>query len=631
MRGLGSPLRDKRSAVLVVSLVAASIYANSLWNLFAYDDMYIVVNNPAVRSLRGLPAALRDPYWPGALGVEQGLWRPATTVYLAVVFAIGGGSAWVFHLFNVIAHATASALVVLLAAAMMPLPASLVAGLVFAVHPVHVEAVSNIIGIAEILSAVAALAACLIHVRGPDRSGWRQALLVGGLYLVSFGAKESGVTLPGLIFLLDAARQRISFRDLGAYLRQRWRVYVVMVVVAGALLAGRHAVLGSIASPFGPLGADLLEEIPRIWTIGEVWTHYVRLWVFPLDLSADYSPNVIPIATGWNAENIVGVGVVLTVLAMTLLAWRRPLMKSDSSTARAAAFGVVWFMIAISPVSNVLFLAGVLLAERNLYLPSAGLAIATGWLVMRMARERPRLVPAAVGSLLLLGVVRTWTRTPVWKDNTTIFSSLLRDYPHSGRSQWIIGDQYLEGGNISQGLLAYRAAISLLGGHYMLVTEIGYKLMLLERYDASEKILGFAWRDDSRFAIAASLIASIRSERGDAAGTELWARRSLAINPHDDVRRHLLAWALAAQGRFAEARKERASAEALGRVRFWQQWAYWAYVRREEGDTVGALVALDSAWASVATGMGRASLDSIRVADFGLQPLDTVPEAPKTP
>ena len=628
MSQLPSALRDVRAAAVVVGLVAALVFANSLRNQFAYDDVHIIVDNPAIHSMETLPGALTQPYWPDAYGRELGLWRPVTTGALGLMHVVSGGSPALFHTVNVLAHAAASALVLLLCAALMPLLPSLLAGLVFAVHPVHVEAVANAIGLAEMLSSLAILAACLVHVRSPDRSGWRHALTIGALYAVAFGAKESGVTLPGLIFLVDAARRHIALGDLGAYVRDRWRPYVVMAVVAGALLAGRYAVLGSIANPFAPLGADLLAEIPRIWTLGEVWTHYVRLWVFPLDLAADYAPNVIPISFGWHATNVVGASLTLCILVMALIAWRRPAMLPGTTTARAAAFGVVWFLVAISPTANVLFLSGVLLAERTLYLPSVGLAAATGWLAVRLARERPRVVWVLLVLALAAGTARTWTRTPTWRNNQTFFLTMLRQLPHAGRSQWILGDQFVAAGDLSQGLVAYRAAVGILGGHYTVVTQIAQRLMDAGAYGSAERLLTFAWRDSPEFPFAASLLAWIRAMHGDAPGTESWAREALSLYERDAVRWHLLAWALAAQGEWDEARRARQRADELAQAAFWQQWMYQAYVRREAGDTVAALEAVDSAWATVTNEQGRRAIDSVRVEDFGLEPLRVaVPDA----
>jgi hypothetical protein len=604
-----------------VAVVGGLVFANSLANGFAWDDIHIVVLNTAIHEWESLPGAIASPYWPVDYGRELGLWRPTTTALLGLQHVVSGGAPLLFHTVNVAGHVLASTLVLLLLAELMPLGAALAAALVFAVHPVHVEAVANVVGIAEVASTAALLGACLIHVRSGPGARWRSVLLVGLLYAVGFGAKESAVTLPGIVFLIDAARRRIGFYDLGAYLRDEWRTYAVLAVIAAVLLAGRFAVLGSLASPLGPLGADLLQEIPRIWTLAEVWTHYVRLWVFPLDLASDYAPNVIPISLGWHATNTVGALLAMGVLTMTWVAWRRPEARSDVLTARMAAFGVLWFVISISPVSNTVFLSGVLLAERTLYLPSVGLAAATGWLVMRLARERPRGAWIALGLALSLAMARTWTRTPTWADNEAMTTALVSQYPQSGRSQWILGDNFLARGRVSEGLLAYRAAIDVLGTHYQVVTEISKQLVAMRRYRAAEVLLSIAARNEPRFPLAWGMLAFIRAEYGDPEATEHYARLSLDRHDVDPTRHHLLAWALAAQGRWAEANEARARGLEQAGARFWQQYMYEAYVRRERGDTAGALAAIDTAWASVASDVGRAALDSVRVSEFGLESL----------
>jgi tetratricopeptide (TPR) repeat protein len=627
---LSSPLRDARTAALLVALVAAGVYANSLWNGFAFDDVLILVDNEAIHDLRTLPGALTRPYWPDAYGRELGLWRPVTTATYGLLHVLGGGSALTFHVVNVLGHAAVSVLVLWLCAALMSLPAALAAALLFAVHPVHVEAVSNIVGFAEILSAAAALIACLLHIRRPMRADWAHALVLGGLYFVAFGAKESGVMLPGLVLLVDAVRRKLGVADLGAYLKERWRDYLVMGVVGAALLAGRYAVLGSLANPFPPFGADLLGELPRIWTLGEVWSHYVRLWVLPLDLYADYSPNVIPISLGWHAGNVVGVVVALGVLVMAMLAARRLPLVAGVGAAGVIAFGVVWFVIAVVPTANFFFLSGVLLAERTLYLPSVGLAATTGWLLVQLGRERPRAAVIVLVLALASASVRTWTRTPVWKNNQTFFATLIRDAPHAGRSQWILGDSFLAAGNTSQALVAYRLAINILDGHYQLIAEISQRMMEIERWDTAERLLQQAYEDRPELALAPSLLAWVRAQHGDSKETERFARASLERFEEDGTRHYLLAWALAAQGKWEEAARARSRAEDLEvPIPFWHRWMYVAYLARHEGDSLGARMALDSAWASVATGLGRRTMDSVRVADFGLEPM--LPPTPTTP
>lgn len=619
MTPLGSPLQDRRSAFLLVGVLAVAVYANSLGNQFAYDDVHIVVNNSDIQSWETLPGALIRPYWPFQAGQALGLWRPVTTAAFGLQYMAGGGSPLLFHAVNVAAHAAASLLVLALLLELMSPAAALVGGVLFAVHPVHVESVANVVGFAELASTAAILAACLLHVRGGPSTAWGRAMLIGLLYAVGFGAKESAVTLPGLIFLLDAARERIAVADLRGYVRRRWRLYVTLALVAVGMLAARYTVLGRIASPLGPLGGDLLYEIPRIWTLAEVWLHYVRLWVLPLDLSSDYSPDVIPISLGWHAANTVGVLLSLSILVLAMYAWRRRAMAKGVDTSRAAAFGVIWFVIAISPISNTLFLSGVLLAERTLYLPSVGLAAATGWLFVRMAQSRPTAIRVAFVAVVFLAAVRSWTRNPVWHDNQTNLSALVRDYPQAGRSQAVIGDLLIIRGQLSEGLRSYRLAINVLGNDYQVLTQLSKRLVEIEYFRTAEALLRAAAREHPEHALAHGLLAAVLAERGDAPGTEHYARISLGLEARDPVRHHLLAWSLAAQGRFAEAGEARARGLEQGEALLWQRHMYEAYRHRSLGDSGAALIAVDSAWTRASTDVGRRAVDSVRVAEFGLK------------
>jgi tetratricopeptide (TPR) repeat protein len=621
---------EGRRAAILVGVVAGLVYVNSLGNGFAYDDVPIIQENPTLHSWSELATAIVRPYWPGPTGREASLWRPVTTATLGAQYVAFGGAHLPFHLLNVVLHAASAVLVFLLLGQLMTAGAALVGGLVFAVHPLHVEAVANVVGVAELISGSVVLAACLLHVRSGPSTGWRLALLLGGLYAVGFGAKESAVTLPGLIFLLDAARQQIGLRELPEYVARRWRAYFVMFVVAASMLLARLEVLGSIANPSGPLGAGLLEDVPRIWTLGEVWTHYVRLWVFPLDLAADYSPNVIPISTGWHAANVLGVLLALAVFTGCLIAWRRPALTPGSGSARAAAFGVLWFAIAVSPISNTLFVSGVLLAERTLYLPSVGLAAATGWMFVRVASRRPVLAPVLLSMALLAGAVRTWTRNEAWRDNQTTFTILVRDYPYSGRSQWVLGDNFMERGRVSEALFAYRSAVNLLGRSYILLLHVAERLIELGRLEPAERLLRQAWADHPSAPLAVGILSGVRAELGDPVGAERYARASLALHEADPLRQHVLAWALAARGAWDQAERVRLRADELGAPPIWHRPLYEAYRHQRDGNVTEVRAALAAARATVASETGRASLERIIARDFpGYEAGGGVPETPE--
>ena len=611
-------VRDRRAALLLVSILAALVYANTIQNRFAYDDHHIVANNEAIQSLETLPRAVVSPYWPGIYGRDNGLWRPTTQLLFGLQWIVVDGAPWLFHLTNLLGHAAVTALVLLLLAELTSLPGALVGALVFAVHPVHVEAVANVVGAGEVVSAMCFLTACLVHVRGPTVTSWRRAAAIGLLYAIGFGAKEGAVTLPGILFLLDAARRDLSLKHLPRYLAERWRVYVALVAAATALLVARWEILGTIADPLGPLGADLLFEVPRIWTVSEVWGNYVRLWVFPMDLSSDYAPDVIPISLGWGPSNLVGVTLALGVLALALVAWRKSVMAVGRPSARAAGFGIVWFMITVSPVSNAFFLAGVLLAERTLYLPSVGLAAATGWMLVRFWQARPRVALVTLMVILVLASVRTWTRNPTWKDNDSMLNTLVADYPYSGRSQWILGDAFMDSGLTSDALRSYRVAVDLLDSHYQIVTDVGQTLMNKELYRSAEGLLRHAWRREPRFALAPGLLAEIYSIWGEIEEAERLSRVALTIDDRDPLRPNILAWSLASRGRFEEAEQVRqANIERYGLQNFWQQWVTLGYLNAQAGDSSGVRMAFDAALAVDLSTVELALVDSLRAEVLG--------------
>ena len=150
---------------------AVVVAAASLRNGFAYDDVPLVVENARVTTLLPPWEYLGLPYWPNG-----GLYRPLTVSFMALLWKLGGGAPWIFHAANVALHALATGLVYLLARRLMA-PWATFAALLFAVHPVHVEAVANAVGLSELLCTTLVLAPSCRHCAGTDgftrRLAWR--------------------------------------------------------------------------------------------------------------------------------------------------------------------------------------------------------------------------------------------------------------------------------------------------------------------------------------------------------------------------------------------------------------------------------------------------------------------------
>ena len=408
-------------AAIVIAL-AVFAYSNVAQNGFVLDDDPIIVKNTLVRSIGNLGRIFATNYWAGASGAsDPGLYRPFTVFTYALNYSASGSSAAAFHLTNVALHAATSLLVLLFAGELLgSAAAAFAAASIFAVHPIHVEAVTGVVGRAEILVTLFVLLALWVG-RNPSILA---AAGTGLFYLLALFSKESAVTLPAVFALYDWSR-REPLRERGqlstAALAPR---YVAMVIALVIYFAFRlHAVTEPAHAWTGWLGVP---AYARVLTASRVLVEYVGLFVWPRTLLADYWTTDVPIARSL-ADGPALLSLILLVGVIVLLA-------TKLRRQRTLVFSIGWFLITILPASNLFFAAGLGKAERILYLPSVGLCFAVGcgilaldaWPQLRVAALRVAL-PVV---LLALGA-RTIRRNQDWRDNLTLAQSSLAVSPHS--------------------------------------------------------------------------------------------------------------------------------------------------------------------------------------------------------
>lgn len=637
-----------RWAALALAVLAAGVYANATANGFALDDEYVIVNNPRVHGTDHLPEILTEPYWPNT-PERLGLYRPLTGITYAVEWEIWGDDPLPFHVTNVLLHALVTVLVFALLLGLTGLPAAVAGAAVFAVHPVHVEAVANVVGRAELLAAGLVLAAALVYLRGGlTRSRarlWGGALLIAGLYVLGLLAKEIAVTLPGLLLVLEAGRawraggewrarkeegagvaaagdegrrhqggatggihatggiQRYTKRVLA-----RWPVYAALVATFGSYLAVRTAVLGTTVGNDAAGYLQALGPGQRVMTAVAVWPEYLRLMLFPAELVADYSPGVIMPVQGFGMRVLLGLLVAGLVALVAIRARRK---------APAVGLGALVFAVAVLPVSNLLVPVGILLAERTLYLPSVGLALAVAG-VWRWLESRPRWRPAAVAGLTLvlaLAAARTWTRTPTWKSTDTVLATLARDHPESFRVQWLMADQLYVNDRVGQALEHYERAVALEPFHYTLRVQYGLALMKAGRHHDAVDAFQVARRTvpelpEAHIFLTVALLETGRPEEAAAAG-----REGLRWRPDHRGIHHQLAIALTRTGDFQAALDARRQSIRLGgESAAWTQFLHEAELLLRLGREEEAREALERARDRAGTQTAVPDLTALRAA-----------------
>jgi len=426
-QNLGQVPDEKAKERLYIGLLLAIVvfaYGNTLVNAFTMDDinLYIVRNTQVTHpSLR----ALVTPH------PATNVFRPVTFGTFAFDWKISGGRPLLFHLVNLALHAAVTLLLYLLLQSVFQASpdgkaVALACAVLFAAHPIHTEAVTSVVGRAELLAAGFLLAAWILHIRDREIG----ALLCFALALLS---KESAVVFLPLVAIGDYARG--GWKPATRYLRIAG-LTILYVGVLWKVQGGR----------FGPADIPRLDNplagIPAGWRIANalrVAWKYVGLQFYPATLSCDYSFNQIPVYLDWRHALPAAIATVAAVGGWIWAIWKRqyPLVVA----------GGIYFA-GFSTTANILVPIGTIMGERLAYLPSAGfcLLIALAWNWLRN-RER-KIAVAALAVLVALLAVRTVARNRDWKDNLTLYSATVRAAPDSAKMHLDLGGTYIEIGQL---------------------------------------------------------------------------------------------------------------------------------------------------------------------------------------
>lgn len=453
VRRADDPSRWKR--VVPVGLVALALVVTGpgFGNQFVQDELPLILTNETIHSLAQPEKFFTTPYWHDPF--PPALYRPLTTTALAVQWKAGGGNPAIYRWVSAALLAGAAIALFELAALILPLAAAAAASTLFVVHPVHVEATAVGVNQGELAVALLLCWATAVYVRARRKGELSPAGAAGVILL--FGAaglfKEHALVLPGLLlaaelFLIADPRPfRVTLRRLRPF-------YLLLVVVALAILAARSAVLGGdLVGTFtadGLTGAGLIQRTVTMVGVVPEWT---RLLLWPAHLQADYGPDELVPASGWRAMQWAGAALLMGAVIL-LLASRRKLP--------ALAFGLCWVAIAIFPVSNVLVPTGILLAERTLFLATAGAMLGVGALASLAGKSGSRwIVLPLIGVLVVLGTLRSRSRERVWHDQGTLLRATVLDAPRSYAAHLALARFLEDSGTAGDAAREYRNAVTI--------------------------------------------------------------------------------------------------------------------------------------------------------------------------
>jgi tetratricopeptide (TPR) repeat protein len=427
----------------IIALAIFVLYGRSLSHGFVLDDDLYILQNPLVQQgVAGIPQAFTQGSLTHFAGSNFQVYRPVTMVVFALQKSIFGNDAGAFHLVSLMLYAGVCILVLgLFESQFKGLPKQLVwlTALLFIIHPIHTEVVANVKGQDELLAALFCLGALRLFARAVEAPTNRPRLLVAGtvLYALALFSKESAAAFLAVIAIY--AWTTGGVRDV-----RRLGSAIPFGVALAFFLLARHAAIGHIDAA---IETSVLENVlygapdalSRAATVASILWMHVKLMFFPHPLSWDYSYNQLPV-TSWAAVGpwlgVVAIGAL--VVASYLFRTRKP----------GITFGLLFFLVMLTPTANIFFLNGTTFAERSLFLPSVGFiaAVMLMWdsachsLSHRLPSGLPRTFAVA---LVLVFSGLTMARVGDWGDELALHRSGVRNAPNSSRTRAGLGTAYM--------------------------------------------------------------------------------------------------------------------------------------------------------------------------------------------
>ncbi|XP_035383911.1 protein O-mannosyl-transferase TMTC1 isoform X4 [Electrophorus electricus] len=481
--------------------LCALCYGNSLWGEFVHDDVWAILNNPDVRPGSSLRNIFADDFWGKKMAdnTSHKSYRPLCVLTFKLNILLGGMTPFYFHMVNVCLHSAVTCLLMHTCEHCVFWSAhqAFLTALLFAVHPIHTEAVSGIVGRADVLASMLFLLAFLSYIRSVPACGTADLLpsttspcfLMLSLFLGTCAmlVKETGVTVFGVCVLYDGLV--LCHKPLYPLLsRCRWKelirisqpfikracvvsVYLLLILSARLWLMGGSMPLFSEQDNPASFSPFLLT---RFLTYCYLLAFNAWLLLAPVMLCYDWQVGSIPLVESlWDARNIATLVLALCMLALCLHC-ATSLQKMEG---REVLVGILFLVFPFIPATNLFFRVGFVVAERVLYMPSMGYCILLVHGLNRLGALVGRWGAAALTvSMLLLVLLFSWKtvqQNEIWLSREALFRSGIQTLPHNAKVHYNYANFLKDRGQNEEAIHHYKTALRLYPRHASAMNNLG--------------------------------------------------------------------------------------------------------------------------------------------------------------
>lgn len=474
--------------LLLFAIAAFATYFPCLKGERIWDDTYLIGENPFFRSPVFSAEVFRQHLFTESFSTH---YRPVQNISYMVDYWLWGESTVGYHCTNLLVHTLAAWLLFLFLRRLVAtlwkggdekgIAAFLIA-LSWLVHPVHNAAVAYIAGRADSLAALFALGGWLAWMRSQDCPGiaLRTALnIVSALSALAALCSKEIALVWALLFVIYTL-----FFNRGIRLRSK-----LLAITGLAVVVSLYATLHSLPSPRAPAPALVSEPFTgRVVLAFRALGDYGRLMVVPKRLMMERSlgpADMYSSHTSWLSSIGAEYLSILGAAVLVLFGW---LWIKNGASRRVRRFGVIWFVAAFVPISNLIPLNAEV-AEHWIYTASIGFLLALAGAIA-MLPERPRRLSVALSLAAVLALaVRTGFRAADWVDGETFARRTIEDGGASSRLLSYYASELGRKGRLAEQEQVYRRTLDIYPDSMAARINLGICLQKLGRAEEARPLL----------------------------------------------------------------------------------------------------------------------------------------------
>jgi tetratricopeptide (TPR) repeat protein len=439
--------KSKHLIIVAVLLLSAAIipYINTLSNEFVFDDISLIIHNDEIKYPVNFIKYLQRP-------------RGVKFITHIIEYQLWGLNPLPYHVTNILLHSFCTiSLYLLLSLLFSGYRIPFIVGLLFATHPVHTEAVAAVSNRNEMLAMFFFIWSFFFYVIKNKNIAF-YFLSLCSFTIALFSKEAAVVTLPVLLILYDTLFNKADKKDL----IRNARYYLPYGIIIILFLSFIIFVLSIYPKSIEPRVSELFLQLSfpsYTYVACKSFLMYLKLIVLPINLNVEHLLS-IPVSF-WEWKVLVSLLSLIFFIVITIKMHR---------LSKAVSFGLAWFFITLLPLLNLIYpLTPYFVAERYLYLPSAGFCLIIGVMLDRIMRANisidPLLTPIRISILLLAAILCLYSgftirRNADWRTSYTLWSKTVTQSPESSRANIGLAHAYSMMGMYLNAILYYERALN---------------------------------------------------------------------------------------------------------------------------------------------------------------------------